>query len=50
MDSLRDPPEALHGKYDVVHLRMWASNLRTRDVKLLIRSASKLLSKFETAT
>ncbi|KAJ4218145.1 hypothetical protein NW759_008737 [Fusarium solani] len=43
MDSLRDPPEALHGKYDVVHLRMWASNLRTRDVKLLIRSASKLL-------
>ncbi|WAO96185.1 Methyltransf-12 domain-containing protein [Fusarium falciforme] len=43
MDSLRDPPEALHGKYDVVHLRMWASNLRTRDVKLVIRSASKLL-------
>ncbi|RTE84019.1 hypothetical protein BHE90_001457 [Fusarium euwallaceae] len=43
MDSLRDPPEALHGKYDLVHLRMWASNLRTKEVKLVIRSVSKLL-------
>ncbi|RSL47471.1 hypothetical protein CEP54_013385 [Fusarium duplospermum] len=44
MDSLRDPPEALHGRYDVVHLRMWASNLRTKDVRLVIRSVSKLLN------
>lgn len=50
MDSLRDPPEALHGQYDVVHLRMWASNLRTKDVRLVIRSVSKLLSKFKPVT
>ncbi|KAG4259006.1 hypothetical protein FPRO03_13228 [Fusarium proliferatum] len=43
MDSLQDPPDSLLEKYDVVHLRMWASNLRTKDVKTLICSVSKLL-------
>ncbi|KAF4945087.1 hypothetical protein FGADI_12201 [Fusarium gaditjirri] len=43
MDSLQDPPDSLLEQYDVVHLRMWASNLRTKDVKILICSVSKLL-------
>ncbi|KAL4730896.1 hypothetical protein ACLX1H_002938 [Fusarium chlamydosporum] len=44
MDSLNDPPSSLLEKYDVVHLRMWASNLRTQDVKTLICNVAKLLT------
>lgn len=47
MDSLNDPPSSLLEKYDVVHLRMWASNLRTQDVKTLICNVAKLLSRLE---
>ncbi|KAF5013031.1 hypothetical protein FDECE_925 [Fusarium decemcellulare] len=43
MDSLHDLPERLVGKYDVVHMRMWAGTLKTQDVDVLIRNAIKLL-------
>jgi hypothetical protein len=45
LDSLTDPPDALIGQYDVVHLRMWASNLQENDTTPLIRHATQLLSK-----
>lgn len=37
LDSLVDPPTSLAGQYDVVHLRMWASNLHGSDASSLIR-------------
>ncbi|KAK8007317.1 Secreted hydrolase-like protein [Apiospora arundinis] len=43
LDSLADPPAFLKAKYDVIHLRMWASNVGTSDSRDLIRHASKLL-------
>ncbi|KAJ6151650.1 hypothetical protein N7470_007247 [Penicillium chermesinum] len=36
LDSLVDPPASLCGQFDVVHLRMWASNLRQHDTSALI--------------
>lgn len=45
LDSLVDPPSSLYGQYDVVHLRMWASNLRGDDISLLSRHVKHLLSK-----
>ncbi|KIM93704.1 hypothetical protein OIDMADRAFT_46112 [Oidiodendron maius Zn] len=43
LDSFDNPPLSLVGQYDVVHLRMWASNLRTKDVRSLIYNVKKLL-------
>lgn len=45
LDSLVDPPSSLYGQYDVVHLRMWASNLRGDDISLLSRHVKHLLGK-----
>jgi hypothetical protein len=45
LDSLTDPPDALVGQFDVVHLRMWASNLQENDTTPLIRHVKQLLSK-----
>jgi hypothetical protein len=45
LDSLTDPPGALVGQYDVVHLRMWASNFQGNDTTPLIRHVKQLLSK-----
>ncbi|KAJ5873461.1 uncharacterized protein N7473_013334 [Penicillium subrubescens] len=36
LDSLTKPPASLAGQFDVVHLRMWASNLRGKDTSILI--------------
>ncbi|KUJ22215.1 uncharacterized protein LY89DRAFT_576533, partial [Mollisia scopiformis] len=43
LDSLSDPPSELVGQYDVVHLRMWASNLRENNTTPLIQHMKKLL-------
>ncbi|KAJ5766036.1 uncharacterized protein N7511_003652 [Penicillium nucicola] len=43
LDSLIDPPESLEGIYDVVHLRMWASNLHNNDTLGIINHFKKLL-------
>ncbi|KAJ5086211.1 hypothetical protein N7532_010982 [Penicillium argentinense] len=43
LDSLSDPPMSLAGQYDMVHLRMWASNLRDSDTSSLIRHVKCLL-------
>lgn len=45
MDSLIDPPSNLVGQYDIVHLRMWASNLKENDTAPVLEHAKKLLSK-----
>jgi hypothetical protein len=42
--SLTNPPNALVGQYDVIHLRMWASNLQENDITPLIRHVKQLLS------
>ncbi|RCI14843.1 hypothetical protein L249_6708 [Ophiocordyceps polyrhachis-furcata BCC 54312] len=45
LDSREDPPESLVGQYDVVHLRMWSSNMRSgaKTVECLIRSVTRML-------
>ncbi|OJJ66202.1 hypothetical protein ASPBRDRAFT_49098 [Aspergillus brasiliensis CBS 101740] len=44
LDSLSpEIPESLVGKFDVVHLRMWAFIIRDNDPSALIRHASRLL-------
>ncbi|PMD14435.1 hypothetical protein NA56DRAFT_651001 [Hyaloscypha hepaticicola] len=43
LDSLTDPPPQLVGQYDVVHLRMWASNLKGNDTSPLLEHVKKLL-------
>jgi len=45
LDSLADPPPQLVGQYDVVHLRMWASNLKGNDTRPVMEHVKKLLSK-----
>lgn len=45
LDSLVDLPSSLYGQYDVVHLRMWASNLRGNDISSLSRHVNHLLGK-----
>jgi hypothetical protein len=45
LDSLTDPPSHLIGQYDVVHLRMWASNLKGNDTAPVLEHVRKLLSK-----
>ncbi len=46
LDSLTDPPPQLVGQYDVVHLRMWASNLKGNDTSPVMEHVKKLLSKW----
>ncbi|CAG8028543.1 unnamed protein product [Penicillium olsonii] len=43
LDSLVDPPASMCGQYDVVHLRMWASNLRENTISALVRHIKCLL-------
>ncbi|KAG2421785.1 hypothetical protein HFD88_005761 [Aspergillus terreus] len=43
MDSFVDPPASRIGQYDVVHLRMWASNFRDKDLAPILRHVMKLL-------
>ncbi|KAF9888042.1 hypothetical protein FE257_009306 [Aspergillus nanangensis] len=43
MDSYLDPPLSLVGQYDVVHLRMWASNMKNGDSGPILRHAMQLL-------
>ncbi|KAJ5237744.1 hypothetical protein N7489_007835 [Penicillium chrysogenum] len=43
LDSLVDPPEPLVGQYDVVHLRMWATNVRESDASSLISHVKQIL-------
>lgn len=38
------PPPALIGQFDIVHLRMWASNLWGKDISILISHVKSLLS------
>src|SRR5207245_1707361 len=44
LDSLTDPPLTLVNQYDVVHVRMWASNLKENDIGPLVRHIKLLLS------
>ncbi|KAJ5345235.1 hypothetical protein N7452_003239 [Penicillium brevicompactum] len=46
LNSFSEPPEAFSGQYDVVHLRMWASNLRESDTSSLVNHVKNLLSMF----
>lgn len=46
LNSLEDLPLSLHDQYDVVHLRMWSSNLRARNVQFLLQNIEKMLSKY----
>lgn len=39
-----DPHASLVGQYDVVHLRMWAPNIRANDTSALIQHVRSLLS------
>ncbi|KAE8150518.1 S-adenosyl-L-methionine-dependent methyltransferase [Aspergillus avenaceus] len=43
LNSLVDPPPSLAGRYDVVHVRMWASNIKDRDFGPLISHVLRLL-------
>uniref|UniRef100_A0A1Y1KF25 Methyltransferase domain-containing protein n=1 Tax=Photinus pyralis TaxID=7054 RepID=A0A1Y1KF25_PHOPY len=43
LDSLGDVPTELQGRYDVVHLRMWASNMSSKEVGSFICNLSKML-------
>ncbi|KAK0391596.1 hypothetical protein NLU13_1096 [Sarocladium strictum] len=43
LNSFETPPLRLVGYYDVVHVRMWASNLRARDLGDLIQNISAML-------
>ncbi|OGM45327.1 hypothetical protein ABOM_005619, partial [Aspergillus bombycis] len=43
LDSLGAPSPSLVCQFDVVHLRMWAFNIRDNDPGQLIRNAAKLL-------
>ncbi|OJJ05901.1 hypothetical protein ASPVEDRAFT_87227 [Aspergillus versicolor CBS 583.65] len=43
LDSLHDVSSELEGKFDVVHLRMWAFVVRNDDPNPLIQHAAKLL-------
>ena len=45
LNALEELPPHVVGYYDVVHVRMWASNLRDRDASILIRNLSVMLSK-----
>lgn len=45
LDSLTSPPPALLNLYDVVHVRMWASNLKNNDIGPLVQHIKLLLSK-----
>lgn len=44
LDSLGDVPTELQGRYDVVHLRMWANNLSSKEVGSFLCNLSKMLS------
>lgn len=44
LDSLNDPPAALTGRYDIVHLRMWGSNLKESNTMPLLQHIKLLLS------
>lgn len=46
LDSLQVQQPIQTDGYDVIHLRMWASNLRATDVNILIRNVKRMLSKF----
>ncbi|RAH81239.1 hypothetical protein BO86DRAFT_102959 [Aspergillus japonicus CBS 114.51] len=43
IDLMSDLPPSLEGQYDVVHLRMWASNVREGETATLIRQTKQLL-------
>lgn len=44
MDSLQPPPADLMGQFDVVHLRMWASNVTQTTLPALVSHIRCLLS------
>ncbi|PVH85198.1 hypothetical protein DL98DRAFT_483677, partial [Cadophora sp. DSE1049] len=44
LDSLIDPPAAFADQYDVVHLRMWASNLKENNTTPLLQPIMLLLN------
>ncbi|KAJ5287869.1 hypothetical protein N7478_003555 [Penicillium angulare] len=43
LDAFDEPPASLVGQYDVVHLRMWASNFRRNQVPQLIQRVKSIL-------
>ncbi|KAI1124964.1 S-adenosyl-L-methionine-dependent methyltransferase [Nemania abortiva] len=43
LDSLDEPPPSLTEQYDVIHVRMWASNLRSKDAGILIQNVRRML-------
>lgn len=44
LDAFRDVPPTLVGQYDVVHVRMWAANIRDGKTGPLISHLQQLLS------
>lgn len=44
LDAFKDVPPTLVGQYDVVHVRMWASNIRDGNTGPLISHLQQLLS------
>lgn len=44
MDSLKSPPADLMGQFDVVHVRMWASNVTRTTLPTLVSHIRSLLS------
>lgn len=48
LDSLVDPPPSLVEQFDVIHLRMWASNLHKGDTQPIIQHIKRLLSMSST--
>lgn len=50
LDALKDVPPALVGQYDVVHIRMWASNIRDGNTRPLISHLQELLSEYYILT
>lgn len=44
LDSLQDVPADLLEKFDIVHVRMWASNILPSDLPLLVGNIHRMLS------
>lgn len=46
LDAFKNVPPTLVGQYDVVHVRMWASNIRDGNTGPLISHLQQLLSEY----
>jgi chemotaxis methyl-accepting protein methylase len=43
-NAFENVPEELHGKYDVVHIRLFMINVKDNDASAVIRNVHKMLS------